>query len=56
MAKQKDNILFWIAVLGFFGINGLDLLNALNELLLKLGNGIFIVLFLVWVYLKGNKK
>lgn len=56
MAKNNDNLLFWIAILGFFGINGIDLLKALNELMLKLGNGIFLLIFLIWLYLKENKK
>jgi hypothetical protein len=53
---EKNNILFWIAILGFFGINGIDLLNALSELVLKLGNGLFILLFFIWIYMEENKK
>lgn len=49
---KKENILFWIAVLGFFGITGLDLLNAINETIKKLGNGIVVLLILWWLYYK----
>ncbi len=33
---NKNSILFWIAILGFFGITGLDLLNTIAKLVNEL--------------------
>ena len=48
---KRNDILFWIALLGFFGINGLDLLNYLDQfvsdLVFKYGN-------IVWVMIIGG--
>ena len=55
---NKNAILFWIALLGFFGITGLDLLNTIDKMIsdiyLKLGNLIWIILIGV-IYILINK-
>ena len=56
---NKSGMLFWIAILGFFGINGLDLANAItktiNELYFKLGNLLWIII-IAGIYLYANRK
>lgn len=52
--SDRSDILFAIAVLGFFGVTGLDLMNALSTLVAKLGNAIFFVLLIAWALM--NKK
>lgn len=53
--KSKRDILFVIAVLGFFGIQGLDLLNMLNQMIVRLGsNGLFLLLVGLYVYDKNK--
>jgi len=57
---DRKDILLGVAILGFFGINGLDVINAVSEfvngLYLKLGNLLWaIIIVLIWLY-QNRKK
>lgn len=60
MTTNKDSILFWVAILSFFGIKGLDLLNGVinfvNQLYLNLGGWGFLLLIIVIVIITQKKK
>ncbi len=57
---NRQEILFWVTIIGFFGINGLDLLNGasnfINSLYFKIGNLFWVILVaIIYLILNWNK-
>lgn len=56
---DKNNVLFAITILGFFGITGLELINTILKIIdaiyLKIGNLIWLIIFGM-IYILANRK
>jgi len=57
---KREDILFWVAILGFFGITGAQLINTIsqfiNNLYLQLGGLIWVIFIgLLYLLLNWNK-
>ncbi len=54
MTITQNKILFWIAVLGFFGVTGANIMNWISQTLTTYGN---VITFLIVAYVaKQNLK
>ena len=55
---KKNEILFWVTIIGFFGINGLDLVNGtvnlVNSLYFKIGNLFWVLLVSVTYFISQS--